>query len=312
MLVFDSELHVLTLVFCLLEFGMCCYQLVHYLSFPQDKRRLWYLVLLVLLVFYNITGGLFPDPRIEISVRLQNIIAYGSGFLMASYFPFYFYKAFKLQKLRFHAIYGVQIFLMLPYIFFFVLIYRITGNLEFATSYGMIVPGLYSVFMFITLLNAIRIKIGLRKKSPYPYRLVHMIMVYAAVSPWICMTVFAYFNIAQWIEVLVTNSGFVIITGLFIARSVKHSRLQMAKKLGKKQERKKLFSRYCESFNLSRREREIALLICKGMPYKDIAQVLFISESTVDNHVQRIFLKTAVNRKMQLQRKLGFIHLRLK
>lgn len=309
MVVFDSEIHVLTLVFCLLEFGMCCYQLIHYLSFPQDKRRLWYLLLLILLVFYNITGGLFPDPDIDMPIRLQNNIAYGSGFLMASYFPFYFYKAFRLDNLRFHAIYGVQLFLLLPYVLFFVVIYSSDGDLGFARSYGLIVPAGYSFFMLFALLNSVRRKIDLRRQSPYPYRVIDMILVYAAVSPWVLMSAFAYFDIEQWIEVLATNLGFVLITILFIARSVKHSRLEMTRQLLKRQETKQLFSQTCENFNLSPREKEITLLICRGMSYRDIAGTLFISERTVDNHVQRIFVKTAVKRKIELLNKLGFVHL---
>ncbi|TKC00022.1 helix-turn-helix domain-containing protein [Pedobacter cryotolerans] len=309
MMVFGSELHVLTMVCCLLEFGMCCYQLIYYLSFPQERRRFWYLWLLILLVFYNITGGLFPDPKIDMPIRLQNIIAYGSGFLMASYFPFYFYKAFNLKRLRFHAIYGVQFFLLLPYVIFFIIIYSRNGDLEFARSYGMIVPAIYSVVIFFAMLNAIRLKINGRKKSPYPYRIIDMVLVYAAVSPWVFMSAFAYFNVAQWIEVLMTNIGFLIITILFIARSVRQSRMEMSERLSKKQDWEELFGNHCETYRLSKREREIALLLCKGMTYRDIAGALFISERTVDNHVQRIFLKTEVNKKMDLQKKLGFVHL---
>jgi len=309
MVVFNSQIHVLTMVFCILEFGMCCYQLVYCLSNPRDSRRFWYLILLVLLLIYNITGGLFPDPNIDLSIHLQNIIAYGSGFLMASYFPFYFYKAFKLNSLKFHAQYGVLLFLLLPYIIFFVILYPIKGGLGFATSYGLLIPAIYSVVVFFALLKAIRLKIHTRKTSKFPYDRLDMVLVYAAVSPWVCMTAFSYFNTRQWIEVLVTNLGFIIITILFIAESIKETRLEDAKKVAKQRGKEKLFEHCCGTFNLSRREKEIALLLCKGMTYKEIAEALFISERTVDNHVQHIFIKAEVNKKMDLQQKLGFVHL---
>ncbi|MES2418328.1 MAG: LuxR C-terminal-related transcriptional regulator [Bacteroidota bacterium] len=309
MVVFNSELHLLTLVFCILEFGMCFYQLIYWLSHPQDRRRFWYLVLLLFLLNYNITGGLFPDPKINVPIQLQNIIAYGSGFLIASYFPFYFYKAFNLYGLKFHAHYGVVLFLLLPYIIYFIILYPLKGDLRYATSYGILVPALYSVVVLYDLLNAIRLKIKDRKTSSYPYNWFEMFFVYAAVSPWVCMTAFAYFNITQWIEVLVTNLGFVIITILFIARNIKVTRLELAKKIAKQHGRAKLFEHYCALFNLSPREKEIALLLCKGLSYKKIANTLFISERTVDNHVQHIFLKTEVNKKMELQQKLGFVYL---
>lgn len=309
MVLFNSELHILTFVFCILEFGMCFYQLIYWLSHPQDRRRFWYLVLLLLLLNYNITGGLFPDPKIHLSIQLQNIIAYGSGFLMASYFPFYFYKAFNLNTLKFHAIYGVILFLLAPFVVYFVILYPLKGDLGYATSYGLVVPAIYSLLVLYDLLNAIRLKIKERQCSPYPYNWLEMASVYVAVSPWICMTAFSYFNITQWVEVLVTNLGFVIISILFIARNIKATRLEVATKKAKQNGRAELFEHYCALFNLSRREREIALLLCRGFSYREIADALFISESTVNNHVQHIFVKTEVNRKTALQQRLGFIYL---
>ena len=140
MLVLGTEMHIVTFVFAILESVMFFYQFIYYLSRPQDESRLWYLILLFLLIVYNITGGLFPDPKINIPIITQNIIAYGSGFLVASYFPYYFYRGFKLKQLRFHALYGVPLFLIAPYLIFFVIVYSVNGNLDFAIRYGIIVP----------------------------------------------------------------------------------------------------------------------------------------------------------------------------
>src|SRR5690606_36464184 len=93
---------------------------------------------------YNITGGLFPDHNINIPIANQNSIAYGSGFLMASYIPYYFYKAFGLDTLRFHAIYGVLLFFILPFLIFFVVVYSINNNLDYAFKNGVIIPFFYA------------------------------------------------------------------------------------------------------------------------------------------------------------------------
>jgi len=106
MLVFGTKIHIVTFIFIVLETEMLVFQFFYYLFRPEDKNRLLYLILLVLLLFYNITGGLFPDPQINLAISTQEMIAYGSGFLMASYFPFYFYKACDLKSLRWHALYG--------------------------------------------------------------------------------------------------------------------------------------------------------------------------------------------------------------
>lgn len=90
MTVFNTEMHVVTLVFIVLEIVMFSSQLVLYLQKPTERKRKYYLVLLFLLIIYNVAGGLFPDDQIPLSIPLQNILAYGAGFLMACYFPFYF------------------------------------------------------------------------------------------------------------------------------------------------------------------------------------------------------------------------------
>ncbi|RYG41298.1 MAG: LuxR family transcriptional regulator, partial [Chitinophagaceae bacterium] len=62
----------------------------------------------------------------------------------------------------------------------------------------------------------------------------------------------------------------------------------------------------CRAFGLSARETEVALRLCQGWTYKAIAEELNISSRTVDKHAQNIFLKTGVNKKIDLQQILGF------
>lgn len=306
MLVFNSEMHLLTFIVCLLEFGMFCYQLVYFLSSPKDKSRFWYLVLLGLLIIYNITGGLMPDEDFDIPIMVQNIMAYGSGFLIAAYFPYYFYKAFNLKSLRFLARYGTSLFLLLPYIIFFGLVYPITENLELATSYGMVVPFIYSIVVLYKMLSAIRIKIAKRSHTEYSYNKLEMLGVYAAVSPWVTMSLFAYFHIAQWIEVLVTNLGFLIITILFITKSIRNARIteEKLKLLEEIAPTEDIFEVNLLKYNFTYREIEIIRLIRAGLSYQEIAEKLFIAPTTVTRHTQNIHYKADVKNRLSLIRKL--------
>src|SRR5690606_10949064 len=156
--IFGTEMLLITFIFVVLEFVMFFYQLIHYLSRPQEQHRLYYLILLLILIVYNITGGLFPDPDITIPIAVQNSIAYGSGFLMASYIPYYFYKGFELETLRFHAVYGVLLFFLLPFFIFFVIVYSLDGNLDFAVKHGVVLPFFYSFVILWEILRAIRVK----------------------------------------------------------------------------------------------------------------------------------------------------------
>src|SRR5690606_5612415 len=137
MLLPGTEMHLVTFVFTLLECAMFFVQLALFLIRPSDRHRRWYLVLLGLLIVYNITGGLFPDPAIDIPEHVQNIIAYGTGFLAAAYFPYYFYRVFDLRLLRFHALFGVPLFLLLPFLLFFVIDYAWHKDIVLAVRYGV-------------------------------------------------------------------------------------------------------------------------------------------------------------------------------
>ncbi|MXV52025.1 LuxR family transcriptional regulator [Pedobacter sp. HMF7647] len=303
MLVFGTQIHIVTFIFILLEAGMFLFQLFYYLFRPQDKNRLLYLILLILLLFYNITGGLFPDPKIKIPISVQEMVAYGSGFLMASYFPFYFYKAFDLQTLRWHALFGVPLFLIGPYIIFFVLVYAINGNLNFDIKYGMIAPLIYAIVLLYVMYQAIRRK-HISDRTNHKY--FEEISMYCAITPWISLALFGIVETNQLVEVLCTNTGIICITVLFIFRSIKNARAEYERLVSIESFKPKneLFEELCRFYKLTNREIEIVLLIRQGCTYRQISEKLFIASKTVENHIQNIYEKTNVKNKVSLLHKL--------
>jgi DNA-binding CsgD family transcriptional regulator len=303
MTVFGTEMHLITFLFLVLELPLLCFQLFYYLQRPQAQGRKWYLILLGLLILYNICGGLLPDKNIPISIIIQNILAYATGFAMGAYFPFYFYKAFDLKEIRFHALYGIYLFLIAPFLIFFATVYAINHDLSFAIRYGIIVPFFYSIVLLVAIVKAIRKKY---KSNPDDYHFWEMTAVYCAVLPWATLTVISYFNIGQFWEALFTNGGFVVITILFIKRYLALSKKEynLITTLGNYSVDVDLFDINCKYFNLTSREMEIAQLIRLGKKYKTIAETLFIAEKTVGAHIQNIYLKTGVNNKSTLIYKL--------
>lgn len=53
-------------------------------------------------------------------------------------------------------------------------------------------------------------------------------------------------------------------------------------------------------FNLSQREEEVLHYVIKGLAYKEIADILCISESTIKTHVTRIFNKAGCSKRSEL------------
>ena len=61
----------------------------------------------------------------------------------------------------------------------------------------------------------------------------------------------------------------------------------------------------CRKFNLTARETQVVLLIRKGYKNKRIAEELFISEKTVDVHLQNVYDKVGERGKLALIQKLN-------
>jgi len=306
--VFGTQMHVVTFVFSAAGLlFMLPYQLIQYLSKPEDKSRYWYLILLVLLLVYDITGGLFPDPKIPIPIIAQNIIAYGTGFMMASFFPYYFYKGMELHKLRFHAIYGVPAFLLFPYCVFFICAYSMMGDLDFAIRYGIVVPFFYSLVLAYAIVRAVRAKYKEDKNNWM------LVATCCAVIPSISLSVVSYFNLSQAVEVFCTNTGFVVVSILFAKESIKKAKQEDKQRQIEREELLTLklngvrpcrFKDNIAKYNLSKREVEIIQLFRQGFTKKEIGETLHIAEGTVNKHVANIYLKVDVSNQRELIKKL--------
>lgn len=72
---------------------------------------------------------------------------------------------------------------------------------------------------------------------------------------------------------------------------------KLKKVLLKKEEQVK---RNIEKYNLTKREKEIVMLVIDGDTNKKIADKLFITESTIKFHLTKIFVKTEVNKRTEL------------
>lgn len=62
----------------------------------------------------------------------------------------------------------------------------------------------------------------------------------------------------------------------------------------------KLTDYFKQKYDITEKQSEIIDLIIEGITYKQIAERLFISPKTVDNHIQNIYKKLNVNNKIQL------------
>ena len=302
MRVFSTDMHIVTFIFVIFEAIMLLYQVLFYLQRPFEKRRFYYIILLILFIIYNICGGLFPDPDFRgISLTVQNILAWGSGIALACFLPYYFYKAYGLVRLKFHARYGVLLFLLTPFLMFFGIEYLLQGNIDRGVKHGVLIPCIYAIICVIAMYRSIKIKQGENKKLGK-----EMILSLIAISPWVSMPILSYFRVAQLPEVLVMNGGFLFITGLFIWETIQQSRkdnihLQaLISTIDDNEVKEDVFIENSRTYKLSPREIEVAALIADGLKYRQVGDRLFIQERTVTTHVQKMFMKTGAKNKVDL------------
>ncbi len=222
MLVFGTEMNIVTFIFVCLETVILFYLITYKLSRPDDKNTNLNIVLISLLIIYNVTGGLLPDPDLPGSFFLQEIIAYATGFITPCYFPYYVYKAFGLDKMKFHAYKGVYLFLMLPYLIF-VVVFAKTDNLVTAQQL-LIVPVLYALWVIYSLVKAIQFKYSNEFGSIESRT--EMAILFFSLTPWIGLPFIAYFDQSQAIEASVTNTGFLLLFGLQMHRHINQTRLE--------------------------------------------------------------------------------------
>lgn len=235
MLVFHTQLHIITFLIILLEMVFFCHQIIYYLSRPSDKNRFYFLILLYLLIQHNLIGGLLPDTNIPIPIILQNITAYAVAFAMAFYFPFYFYKAFRLSKMKFYAYWGSTLFLIGPFLLFFIVPYYLTGDFALSRKLAMIIPFFYT----LSFLYSLKSSIIVRNKELNVTSKNDILGMYIAVILFGLLPLIAFFetnlnvllvpilhfhNGSQVVEVLTTNSGLLVMTILFIRQTVRQSK----------------------------------------------------------------------------------------
>lgn len=336
----NTDIHIVTFVIILFEIIMLGYQYIFFFMRPKDEMRKYYLILLILLIVKNVAMGLFPDPNIKsIPLTMQYILTYGAGFIMASYFPFYFYKAYDIYQLKWHATKGVFLLIHLPFFLFFSITYLITSDINKAINFGLVIPALYGLVLGYVLLKSIkdRFKDDVKRKDYF-----EIFGVYCAVIPYASLAFCAYFRIEQVNEALLTNGGFVVITVLFMRKSINSGKqdfikLQTLEGVGLKnlrfteiiQERQTSevgeiistekasidkhndgfsstmkFESSMSEYGLTPREREVLRLAKIGLTNEEIGLKLHISKATVKKHLENIFKKVQVTNRVELIHKL--------
>ncbi|MDR6941369.1 helix-turn-helix transcriptional regulator [Mucilaginibacter pocheonensis] len=300
---FGTQIHWLTLAFICLETIFFFIQVNDLLRYPMRKKQWWDLLLLGLLIKFNVANGLLPDASLRLNIKVQYMVAYGTAYLMGSYFPFYFYKVYRLPQLKWYATWGVLFFVFLPYLVFDVVLYALNGDLIPDREWGVLVPAIYGLVVLVMMFRSIWDKY---KSSGNRCRFWCEVSVWLAILPWEVMSVFAFFPVVQWIRIGLANLGWVVICLVKLINAIRQVRIAHGQLTEFKQNGVLLsaFEANCMKYKLTVSEVEIVQLLKQGFTYKQIADKRFVSDKTIDKHIQNIYVKCSVSNKMELIAKL--------
>ena len=298
---FGTSIHWTTFFYLLVDIAIILFTL--YFSGKKTRssfRR--FLILGLLFVAYNTTGGFLPIENFPGPFIIQYIITYSVAITLCVFIVYYLYKEYDIVVLKFNSsIRNLTIFTIVSYIFLFLVPYFVTGSLDFARFLFTIpISGAAIAFLFIFY------KRISNPSNPNTFILRRNRLSIVSVGSIALLPICTVIGDYQWITFTVMNLAFYAIATIEVDRYLyfleNNNRMYEVFALKEKQ-RDKFIERRIVYEDLTRREIEVALSILSDLSYKNIAKDLFIAESTVSKHASNIFKKTSVkNRREFLNR----------
>jgi len=265
-------------------------------------QQFLFLLLSIFVLFYNTLNGIFTNDTISHPVELQKALIYGSYMLLSIYLPFYFLKAFDFNHLKFFAYWGGLLFLLIPYVLFYIISMYFVHDYEIISALQMVVPIFYAISMFYYYITSLYKEYS---NLVLLFSRIEIITIFLSLTIWSVLPIIMHFKVSNLLENLIVNACFVLLIVILLKKNFSVS---------KKRYEDMLSSYLVESdsgliddFNFTTREKEIIPYLVKGYTYKEIGEVLFISDRTVGKHVSNIYAKTGVNQKYDLLEKLNLI-----
>ncbi|PHR11312.1 MAG: helix-turn-helix transcriptional regulator [Aequorivita sp.] len=298
---FGTSIHWTTFFYLLLDTVIVLLTLYLSVKKPSSNFKR-FLILGLLFVVYNATGGFLPTDNFPGPFILQYIITYSVAITLCVYIVYYLYKEYDIVVLKFNSsIRNLAIFATASYITLFLVPYLVTGSLDSARILFTIpisVAAIVFLFIFYRRIS--------NPSNPNAFILRRNRLSIISVGSIALLPICTVIGDYQWLTFTVMNLAFYAITTIEVDRYLyfieNNNRMYEVFALKKKQKveaiERKIFYE-----DLTRREIEVALSILSDLSYKNIAKDLFIAESTVSKHASNIFKKTSVkNRREFLKR----------
>lgn len=311
---FGTEIKLSTFIFLCVETIIFFFQLSNYISRIQDPSRIRFLCLILAFICYNICSGFLPDRNIPIHLLIQNILAFGSGIVLASYYFYYLVKELNISQEKLFNVRVLFWSLVASFLIGYVLTYLVSGSFKMSKKIFIILPVLISIYFCI---STVRFLAKKRKKhrTKTPYRL----MVYSGYIGIIFMAtmpIVVFFGDYQVINNTLVNISFFLAFYAYQNYYIYQCKIEnefllksgfFDKTTDSILDHKKLNDSLL-NYGLSPRELEVAYLMLKKLNYQAISEEMYISSKTVSKHASNIFKKTNCENRREFIQKFKLIN----
>ena len=293
---FGTSIHWTTFFYLLIDTALLIIAVIQASRNRYNLNR--YLILAVLFVLYNLTGGFLPFDSFPGPFILQYIITYGVALTMGIYLFHYIYREYDIHFLNVHlTISNLSIYATLCFFGLYLLPYYFTGSIDIARICFTVPVSLICLYFLWSFYKRIT-----NSKNPNKFVLRRNKLSLLSVTCMGLLPILTVIGDYQWLTFTVVNTSFYAITAMEIDRYLYF--LEHKKKMDQlftyfqtdksKEITPKFFNR-----GLTGREIEIAMEILDRRSYKTIGEEYFIAEKTVSKHASNIFKKTGVKNKTE-------------
>ncbi|GEP97503.1 ATP-binding response regulator [Chitinophaga cymbidii] len=225
MFFYNIQLNPVIFMIMLLEVIIFSHQLLSWLARPQEKERLWHIIVVALLILYNLAENLIvmPDPHIPLPVTLQVIINQGFGYVVTAYMPLYCYHTMNFNRLGFHRRYGFLL-IIIPALVGFGIYYPLSLDLPGTLDYVYMTTGVYAIVALTATARAIYLQYREdRNRTAFVERWwIFAALVFWCVSPVIGLVL----GQPNWVVGVFNNAVFLLLNILLMRKTVKQSRYE--------------------------------------------------------------------------------------
>lgn len=312
MLVPETTVHLILWSILVIEIVFLLFQLFYVIGRPSDKSRYWF-PLLIACMLYNTVACLFlPDANLSVSMYTQHAIVYFGKLLISFIFPFFIYKTMRIQKLRFYAYWGAPLFLCMSFIISHLFPCYLIGTIDLNEQFLQLIPYIYALsFMYILSYGMYHSYKELRKRFSNGM----LAIIYVSITIFTMLLIGEYIHPNQAIGTAYLHSGFLVFATVAVGKNIRNYKKEYKEYIHFFQTapisvvenipESNQAATAVAAYSLTKREKEIAGYLADNHTYKEIADILFISEKTVAKHISNMYAKTDVSQKAGLLKKLN-------